>query len=160
MAKRHKQGRRTLLLGGRPLEIRPPWALEGEEFFKKCSCCRQCLDECPEKILVTDRFGYPLVDFRAGECTFCGICAASCPAGALVDKGQEPWHHKAHIDGSCLNAKTTLCRTCGEECETRAISYPWQKEGFALPLLELERCTGCGACLRLCPVQAITMILP
>lgn len=152
--------KRRIFLRGRKLEIRPPWALEAEHFFEKCTCCQLCLNACPEGILVVDGFGYPLADFSRGECIFCGKCEESCPEGALVNVGQEPWRHKADIGESCLNRKGTLCRTCGEECETRAISYPWQDKGFAQPLVDSERCTGCGACWRLCPVQAITMIMP
>ncbi len=160
MSKVHGERRRTFLRG-RQLEIRPPWALEGEQFFKKCSGCRQCLVACPEGILKADGFGYPLVDFSQGECTFCARCVESCPEGALAKGvGQEPWHHKATIAASCLNGKGTLCRTCGEECETRAIRYPLQDRGFALPLVDRGQCTGCGACLGICPVQAITMIMP
>lgn len=155
----HDEKRRSFLRG-RQLDIRPPWALEVEEFFKKCSGCHQCLVACPEGILSKDGFGYPLVDFRRGECIFCAKCEESCPEGALLNIGQEPWHHKAHIAESCLNKKGTLCRTCGEECEARAINFPLQDTGFARPLLDRERCTGCGACLRVCPVQAITMIIP
>ncbi len=159
MKKNHDESRRAFLRS-RPLEIRPPWALELEQFFKRCSCCRQCLEACPEEILFADRFGYPLVDFGRGECSFCGKCVESCPEGALENRGQEPWHHKAHIADNCLNGTGTLCRICGEECETRAITYPLRDKGFARPDLEPGRCTGCGACLRLCPVQAITMVIP
>ncbi len=152
--------RRRALLGGGQLKIRPPWALEGESFFEKCTCCRQCLTACPEGILTADGFGYPHLDFSRGECNFCGLCVESCSEEALVNRGQQPWRHKAHIAASCLNNTGTLCRTCGEECEPRAISYPLQNTGFALPVVDLERCTGCGACLRGCPVQAITMFMP
>ncbi len=152
--------RRRSFLRGRQLDIRPPWALDLEEFFKKCSSCQQCLEACPEGILSIDGFGYPLVDFRQGECTFCGKCEESCPEGALLNVGQGPWHHKAHIAEGCLNSQGTLCRTCGEECGAGAISYPLQDNGFGRPLLDRQRCTGCGACLPVCPVLAITMTMP
>lgn len=158
MSKVHDE-RRRLFLRGSKLEIRPPWALELEDFFKKCSGCKQCVAVCPEGILTTDDFGYPFVDFRKGACIFCGKCVESCPEGALLTLGNEPWRHKATIAEICLGGKGTLCRTCGEECEAGAISYPWQGKGFSLPLLDLKRCTGCGACLGVCPVQAITMMI-
>jgi ferredoxin-type protein NapF len=152
--------KRRRFLGGRQLEIRPPWALGGDQFFKICTCCRHCLEACPQGILSVDRFGYPLVDFSTGECIFCGQCVESCPEGALLNLGQKPWHHKPFVAESCLSKKGTLCRTCGEACETGAISYPMQDKGFSQPVFDLNRCTGCGACLRSCPVQAITMTMP
>lgn len=159
MGKGHDEKRRTFLGGGQ-LEIRPPWALATEDFFKKCSGCLHCLEACPEGIMIADRFGYPLVDFGLGPCTFCGACLACCPTGALVDQGGPPWRHQAAVAAGCLNGSGVLCRICGEECETRAISYPLRDQGFSRPVLDRQRCTGCGACLRLCPVAAITMIIP
>lgn len=43
-----------------------------------------CVRARPTRIVVVVR-GYPEVDFKRGECTFCGACAAACKDGAL------PW---------------------------------------------------------------------
>lgn len=79
----HDEKRRTFLGGGQ-LEIRPPRALATEDFFKKSSGCLHCLEACPEGIVIAHRFGYPLVAFGLGPCTFCGACLACCPVAAIT----------------------------------------------------------------------------
>ena len=157
------QSKRNLFLRGHQ-EIRPPWSLEGEAFFKTCTRCNLCLEACPEHIIIADKFGFPLLDFRLGQCSFCGLCRQAC-RDAAVESGKlsafhddrSPWSITAHISVNCLATRGTLCRTCGEECENRAISFALQSGGFAAPFVDRELCTGCGACFHPCPVQAIRL---
>ncbi len=157
------QSKRNLLLRGRP-EIRLPWSLAGEGFFKTCTRCNLCLDACPENIITVDRFGFPLLDFHLGQCNFCESCRQVC-RDAAAEPGKpsafhnapSPWSITAHISVKCLATRGTLCRTCGEECEYRAITFSLQTGGFATPRVDRELCTGCGACFHPCPVQAISL---
>ncbi len=151
--------RRLFLRGGKPLPIRPPWALPENDFIARCSKCGACTSHCPQGILEPDHAGYPQVNFALGECTFCGVCLRQCPAGALVALPQAPpWRRKAIIAETCLNVLGTQCRTCGEQCEQRAIIFRPSPGGRTLPQLVTAACNGCGACFAVCPVQAIRIL--
>ena len=154
--------RRRLLQRDRPL-YRPPWALPEERFVASCTRCDGCIDRCPEGILVRGAGGFPELDFGRGGCLFCGDCLQACEAGALASTDPVPetaWSLRASIDERCLSAQGVVCRTCGDLCETGAIRFRLQPGGRALPELDRGACTGCGACLAVCPAQAITLTSP
>ena len=138
--------------------VRPPWAQAG--FTDACSRCDDCLKACPTRILVRGMGGFPEVDFKRGECTFCGDCVSACPTPALDRvaraEGMAPWSVKAAVSDACLARNKVVCRTCGEACEPRAIRFRPALGGVSAPELNLDDCTGCGACVTACPVGAVT----
>ena len=148
-------------LRGRPrprAEIRPPWSLPESAFIDRCTRCGDCLTACPEKILVLGDGGFPTVDFARGECTFCGACAAACQPLVLVRReGLPAWPYKALVGEACLPRRGVECRVCGDFCDVRAIRFPPRLGGSPLPEVNLETCTGCGACVAPCPTAAITI---
>jgi ferredoxin-type protein NapF len=112
---------------------------------------------CPEAIIAIDAGGFPEVNFQRGGCTFCGDCVTACPTGALADLGQPAWSGAARIAASCLSFQGTSCRLCEEHCEPRAIRFRPLPGGRALPEVDVADCTACGACLHICPVDAVTI---
>lgn len=64
----------------------------------------------------------------------------------------------AQIVGSCVEATGVACRRCREECAADAISYRLAKGGRALTRIDVERCEGCGACVTVCPTQALALV--
>lgn len=148
---------------GAPSPVRPPWALPESAFTAACRRCDDCLPVCPTQILKRGASGFPEVDFRLGkgECTFCAACLTACPEPAFDrparNTGVRPWNISATISTSCLALNRVVCRSCGESCESGAIRFRLAPGGIALPELMDDRCTGCGACLNVCPAQAITL---
>jgi ferredoxin-type protein NapF len=140
-------------------ELRPPWALPEPTFTSVCTRCGDCSRACPEAILVKGTGGFPRVEFSRGACTFCGKCVESCAAGALRRESvaSEPWNYRARVGGSCLALNRTVCRSCGEACEARAIRFRHRPGGVAVPDVLHDQCTGCGACVSACPVRAIDL---
>lgn len=141
---------------------RPPWAREERDFISSCTRCDACIDACPTAILVRADGGFPAVDFSRGECTFCGDCVTHCAPRALLRpaEGDAPWSSKASIGQACLAAAGVECRVCGETCPAGAIRFRPRIGGVALPQLEAEACTGCGACFAPCPTRAIVVQAP
>nr|WP_083483069.1 ferredoxin-type protein NapF [Thauera sp. 63] len=141
---------------------RPPWAREERDFISSCTRCDACIDACPTAILVRADGGFPAVDFSRGECTFCGDCVTHCAPRALLRpaEGDAPWSFKASIGQACLAAAGVECRVCGETCPAGAIRFRPRIGGVALPQLEAEACTGCGACFAPCPTRAIVVQAP
>ncbi len=148
-------------LRGRQAPIRPPWSLSEAEIDEICTRCNECLSACPEQIISHGRDHLPVVDFSKGACTFCGKCVAHCkPQALLRTDGSQPWDLKAVLAGNCLAKRGVMCRSCGDVCELRAIHFKLAVGGFAHPEFDNNRCSGCGACVAPCPVQAISVYSP
>ena len=65
--------------------------------------------------------------------------------------------HLAHVGPGCLALQRVECRLCGEHCDAGAIRFPPRLGGVAQPLIDGERCNGCGDCLAACPAQALQL---
>lgn len=144
-------------LAGRKPAARPPWALAEAAFLSACSRCGECAPVCPTKIIVVER-DYPVVDFTRGECTFCAACVAACRTGALAANGDAPpWRLQALIATTCMAFGNVVCRSCGDACLAAAIRFRPRLGGAAVPEVDGEKCTGCGACVAPCPAKAITL---
>jgi ferredoxin-type protein NapF len=125
-------------------------------FTRGCTRCSDCITACPERILISGSGGFPEIDFTSGACTFCGACADACAGGALVRvAGEPPWHRIAAIGNSCLVTRGVSCRVCEDACDAGAIRF--SPASRARPVIDAVLCTGCGACVRPCPVQTLTV---
>lgn len=138
-------------------DIRPPWALLENDFINTCSRCNECIDKCPEKIIVKGDGGFPTINFDLGGCTFCEECVDACKTSAIVKTHAEapPWTLKANIGQSCVAKKGVECRICGDSCEVEAIHFRYALGAVAQPEINESTCTGCGACVADCPVNAV-----
>ncbi|KAA0009792.1 ferredoxin-type protein NapF [Billgrantia pellis] len=150
--------RRALLRGhldGSPA-LRPPWAHDEPLFTKNCSQCGDCIRACETGIITRDKAGFPRIDFQHGECTFCRACADVCAESVFRDAEREPpWSHVATIGRACLGLQGVYCRSCGESCEAGAIRFSFNAQRVPEPTVDGEACTACGACVSVCPTQAM-----
>ena len=151
--------------GSSPKRLRPPGAVEGEQFASLCIRCGNCLQACPSQILQPDWTSGRLADLAAPFVTFaddycredCHACTQVCPSGAISRLSlEEKLEHsigmvKIEFD-LCLLAYDRECEICKRVCPREAIAFAWsEKEYTVTPQLAAERCNGCGACVVACP---------
>lgn len=64
----------------------------------------------------------------------------------------------AELAATCLAVNGVACSICADPCEPRALVVRPLTGGRALPVIDIETCTGCGDCARLCPVGALAVV--
>ncbi|MFP3904657.1 MAG: 4Fe-4S binding protein [Armatimonadota bacterium] len=173
-------GRRVVFRAqGRRALIRPPGAhvkapdgrfvrmMSEAEFRAQCLRCGECMHACPTKVIQPagwegglDAFFTPVMDASAGYCeSNCTICGDVCPSGALRPFGVEDKSDikiaVAIIDRDvCLSwgrgEQYVECLTCVMRCPYSAIA-PERIDGQLRPVIQPDRCVGCGTCEFHCP---------
>ncbi|MGL6262941.1 ferredoxin-type protein NapF [Aeromonas jandaei] len=135
--------------------VQLPWSVAWPQFSTGCTRCGDCLAACPEQILINGEGGFPTVDFQRGECTFCGDCVTACKEPLFRLASETPWQYKASIAANCLANGQVYCQRCQDSCEPRAIRFIPTLGRVPTPVIELDSCNGCGACVQDCPVGSI-----
>ncbi|BAK43608.1 4Fe-4S dicluster domain-containing protein [Eggerthella sp. YY7918] len=152
--------------------LRPPGAQGESDFMARCIKCGKCIEACPYvAITVADgssglAVGTPVIDAREQACRLCDDfpCVTACPTDALRDVTARDEVHMgtAVIDEEvCIAFQGMRCEVCYRVCplidEAITIDYR-MREGddihavFA-PIIDKERCVGCGLCVERCVVS-------
>ncbi|GIU36986.1 ferredoxin-type protein NapF [Shewanella schlegeliana] len=149
------QSRRRLFSRKKTDAVRPPWVKQTIEFTDECTRCDKCIPVCETQIIVKGEGGFPEIDFKIDECTFCQQCVNACPEAIFENTDITPWQIKATIQDSCMAYQGIWCQSCKDACDQRAISFSLAIGKAPLPKIDIEACTGCGACVAPCPSTAI-----
>lgn len=76
------------------------------------------------------------------------------------ERRQAPGAAEAHIvaiSDDCLARAGVFCMSCRDACAEQAIWFRPRVGGPFLPEVIESACSGCGACIALCPTNAITL---
>lgn len=157
----------------RATPILPPGALSARDFARHCTACQLCVSVCPNEVLrpSTDlmKLMQPEMSYERGYCRpECTKCGEVCPAGAIhpitaADKSATQIGHAVWIKKNCIPFTDGVeCGNCARHCPAGAIqmvpSDPQQEDSPKIPVVNTERCIGCGACENLCPARPFSAI--
>lgn len=144
---------------------RPPGAITEPDFLARCQRCMRCVDACQPAALMVGHLldgirnvGTPILVID--KCIQCMDCIRACPSGALSKVRKTDLRMGVAVinESTCVTyLKKRRCKTCVDACrDFKAITLKDRR----YPVVNSEKCTGCGACLRRCPERengAITM---
>ena len=165
----------------RQTRITPPGSQSASNMYSHCTACQLCVDNCPNGVLrpSTDlkHFMQPESSYERGYCRpECTVCSDVCPVGAIhpitvEEKSSTQIGHAVWVRENCVViADGELCGNCARHCPTGAIqmvdagsaSKHRDRRGreirLQIPVVDEERCIGCGACENLCPSRPFSAI--
>lgn len=157
----------------RATPIVPPGAWSARHFARHCTACQLCVSACPNNVLRPStepaRLMQPEMSYERGYCRpECTRCSDVCPAGAIrpitiEEKSSARIGHAVWIRKNCIPLTDGVeCGNCARHCPSGAIlMVPSDSEdpnSVRIPVVNAERCIGCGACENLCPARPFSAI--
>lgn len=140
--------------------IRPPGRTDESDFLQRCVKCGKCIRACPfialQPVLRANEFDRGTPTLRSGTsfCRFCeGFpCIEACPTGAISRQGNLKKIATAVCkQKTCLRTSSIECNACEQICSKTFKAINCRLAGHP-PEILTEKCSGCGACLTVCPV--------
>lgn len=157
----------------RNTHIEPPGALSLQHFAQHCTACQLCVSVCPNGVLRPsgdiERLMQPEMSYERGYCRpECNKCSQVCPTGAITpitvaEKSAIHIGHAVWIRKNCIPLTDGVeCGNCARHCPVGAIkmvpSDSNDSQSVKIPVINEERCIGCGACENLCPSRPFSAI--
>ena len=157
----------------RETPLTPPGSWSARNLAQHCTACQLCISACPNQVLRPSsdlsNFMQPVTSFERGYCRpECVKCSEVCPTGAIKpitkeEKTAIQIGHAVWIADNCVvNRDNEKCDNCFRHCPTGAIQMvaknPDDKKSPKIPVINTERCIGCGACENLCPSRPFSAI--
>ena len=157
----------------RQTRLVPAGSLSLKNFADHCTACQLCVSVCPNQVLRPSTslmtLMQPEMSYERGYCRpECTKCSDVCPAGAIRPISVEEksstqiGHAVVCLENCVVNTDEVSCGNCARHCPAGAISMvrknPDDPKSLRIPVVNEERCIGCGACENLCPARPFTAI--
>jgi ferredoxin len=147
--------------------VLPPGAGNAVNFHAACTRCYACVAACPSKVLTVglpDSLNVPawfaphLKPGKVACSETCNRCSQVCSPGAIKFTPL-PEKRKLQIGLAQVDRKTCVawsegqvCMACDEYCPYHAIDSDTSADGVSRPVVNPDKCRGCGYCMISCPV--------
>ncbi len=157
----------------RTTAIVPPGAQSLRNMAVHCTGCQLCVSVCPNQVLRPASslmtLMQPQSSYERGYCRpECTKCSEVCPTGAIrkisvADKSAIQIGHAVWVSKNCIPLTDGVdCGNCARHCPVGAItmipSDTNMSDSPKIPVVNEERCIGCGACENLCPSRPFSAI--
>jgi ferredoxin len=172
----------------RPVNITPPGSLSARNMARHCTGCQLCVTVCPNHVLRPSgglfTLMQPVMSYENGYCRpECVKCSEVCPTKAIcpltvADKSAVKIGTAQWVKERCVViADRQPCDNCARHCPVQAITMidnpdePQTEQqnggGFRwgpppkkrlIPMIDTEKCIGCGACENLCPSRPLSAV--
>lgn len=164
------------------LTVRPPGAIDEDDFLGACIRCGMCVRDCPYEILALATpesavaTGTPYFTARTAPCEMCEDipCVKACPTGALDRSLTDIYRARMGLavlvdQESCLNFLGLRCEVCYRVCPAidKAITLEVRpntrtgRHAMFIPTVHSDHCTGCGKCEHSCITEEASIkVLP
>ena len=172
--KKTDNARRSFLTGMGLLFVSSAVKAQGlRNMQNHCTGCQLCVSVCPNQVLrpstKLSTLMQPEMSYERGYCRpECTKCSEVCPAGAILkitpaDKSATQIGHAVWVEKNCVPLRDGVaCGNCARHCPVGAISMvasdPDNANSLKIPVVNTERCIGCGACENLCPARPFSAI--
>jgi len=171
-------------LARKPAEelIRPPGAQDEAEFLSRCIRCGECMKVCLTNGLQPalweaglEGLYTPRLVPRRGYCSYsCNLCGQACPTGAIPNLTLKT-KQATPIGTAFVNRARCIactegdnCLVCEEHCpvspkaitvvDQEVVNYRGERVKIKMPVVNADRCIGCGSCEHVCPVGGAAAI--
>lgn len=157
----------------RKTKIVPPGAKSIKNLTSHCTACQLCVSACPNGVLrpstQLDSLMQPESSYERGYCRpECTRCSDVCPTGAIrpittEEKSSTQIGHAVWVKKNCIPlTEGVKCGNCARHCPVGAITMVSSDKDHEnapkIPVVNTERCIGCGACENLCPARPFSAI--
>jgi ferredoxin len=172
----------------RPVAITPPGSGSARNMARHCTGCQLCVAVCPNHVLQPSgsllTLMQPVMSYEHGYCRpECVKCSEVCPTKAIgkitvADKSAIKTGSSVWVKERCVVITDRQpCDNCARHCPVQAITMidnpdePQTEQpddgGFRwgpppkkrlIPMIDTEKCIGCGACENLCPSRPLSAI--
>ena len=153
--------------------LKPAGSESFDNFTSRCTGCQLCVQSCPNDVLRAstrlETLMQPEMSYERGYCRpECTACSEVCPAGAIKkvtreEKTSIQIGHAVWVGQNCVPLHDGVeCGNCAKHCPSGAITMmPYDPDDATspkIPIINEERCIGCGACEHVCPARPFSAI--
>ncbi len=146
----------TILYPYHKLNLPPTYRGKHTLDFKRCIGCSNCVQICPNDCMWMEKIDDPELGkierpgIDMGRCLFCGFCVEVCPTVAIHETVE---FELASGDREKLKFSAKELRD-----DSFADKFVEERQKRSVPVLDLDKCTGCEKCAGECPEMCIAMM--